>query len=244
MDGQEQGLSVCCADFLRAEIVGARKIYGHRVAGPRSNLSRPVRCWRRRLSVGSCRFSSWRRVIKLPGDRRRWPCRRPATRWWLFRAPVLPTPGCGDPGGEILVQRYTEAGTALGDVLPVNSITAGEQSEPAVVADAEGNFLVVWSGRGGGDRTGIFGQRFNQSGSPPRPTVPHQHYGGRRADSTSHRHGSGWPGHRGPGRVLVRGTPSGIWLQRLATDGTLAGEETLVNHDDRRYAGLSVGGHG
>ncbi len=41
-------------------------------------------------------------------------------------------------------QRYTSAGVALGGEFQVNTYTTNFQSSPAVAADAEGDFVVVW----------------------------------------------------------------------------------------------------
>ena len=48
-----------------------------------------------------------------------------------------------------------------------NSYTTGSQVDPAVASDAAGNFVVVWESDGqDGDRGGIFGRRFDASGTP------------------------------------------------------------------------------
>jgi hypothetical protein len=49
----------------------------------------------------------------------------------------------------------------------VNTQTEGEQSAPAIAADAEGNSVVVWQSFGpDAARTGIFGQRYDAGGAP------------------------------------------------------------------------------
>ena len=62
-------------------------------------------------------------------------------------------------------QRFGSAGNKLGGEFQVNSYTTGPQSYAAVAFDGSGNFIVVWrSDDQDGDKTGIFGQRYNSSG--------------------------------------------------------------------------------
>ena len=53
----------------------------------------------------------------------------------------------------------------------VNTFTTDTQYHPSVASDGSGNFVVVWSSRGGqdGDNAGIFGRRFNSAGVPLGP---------------------------------------------------------------------------
>ena len=63
-------------------------------------------------------------------------------------------------------QRYDDAGTPQGGEFRVNSYTRGSQSSPNVASDADGNFTVVWSSSGqDGSGSGIFGQRYDESGA-------------------------------------------------------------------------------
>lgn len=61
-------------------------------------------------------------------------------------------------------QRYSSTGSAAGAQFQVNTITSGGQSNPAVSADADGDFAVTWSGFDG-DFGGIHGQRFASNGA-------------------------------------------------------------------------------
>jgi hypothetical protein len=64
-------------------------------------------------------------------------------------------------------QRYDASGTAQGSEFQVNAYTTSFQSGPAVASDANGNFVVIWSSYGqDGSYTGIFGQRYDASGTP------------------------------------------------------------------------------
>jgi hypothetical protein len=81
-------------------------------------------------------------------------------------------PGSGDTSG-VFARRFDGADAALAGAFQVNSYTTGIQYEPAVGADANGNFVVAW-GSGtqveaqgqDGSRGGIFAQRYDNVGSP------------------------------------------------------------------------------
>ena len=129
---------------------------------------------------------------------------------------------------DIYVQRVSEAGTSVGDLQVANTTTNGLQTDATVAIADDGSFLVVWSGRGVGDKTGIFGQRFNADGTTDgdefrinteRRGVQSQPALAMAAD------GSAVVVWHGPGVD----DPSGIWMQRIAADGQLNGSETLVN---------------
>jgi hypothetical protein len=54
----------------------------------------------------------------------------------------------------------------IGTEFQVNTYTTGFQSDPDVSADADGNFVVIWSSEyQDGDETGVFGQRFDGGGN-------------------------------------------------------------------------------
>ena len=88
-----------------------------------------------------------------------------------------------DPGGNFLVvwastgqdgggtgifgQRFNAAGAAQGGEFPINTYTTGNQYNPAVASDGNGDFVVVWRSLGqDGSVYGIFGQRYDASGTP------------------------------------------------------------------------------
>ena len=58
-------------------------------------------------------------------------------------------------------QRFAGSGVSLGPEFRVNTYTTGAELFPAVVADASGNFVVVWYGQSQ-DQGSLFGQRFGQ----------------------------------------------------------------------------------
>lgn len=46
----------------------------------------------------------------------------------------------------------------------VNTYTPSQQTQPQIAMDAAGDYVVVWTGVGDGEGTGIFGQRYNAAG--------------------------------------------------------------------------------
>ncbi|MEO8198549.1 MAG: hypothetical protein ABI689_17690 [Thermoanaerobaculia bacterium] len=65
----------------------------------------------------------------------------------------------------IFGRRFSAAGLPVGSAFMVNTYTTGYQTFPAAATDANGFFVVVWSGTGPTDSYGVFGQRFNLAGS-------------------------------------------------------------------------------
>lgn len=73
--------------------------------------------------------------------------------------------------GDIRGQRYRADGTPLGNEFLVNAYTSGNQQSPKIAMEDDGNFVVVWSGKGVGrdgqtDESGVFGQAFGPTGAP------------------------------------------------------------------------------
>ena len=72
----------------------------------------------------------------------------------------------------VIARRYNASGVPQGNEFVVNTFTTGDQAtffSSSVASDPSGNFVVVWrSGAHDGDSsvTGIFGQRFDASGTP------------------------------------------------------------------------------
>ena len=76
----------------------------------------------------------------------------------------------GAPGGAgrgVFGQRFDSAGSPLGAEFQVETYTTGFQGAPAVAMDLAGGAVVVWHSDGqDGSDFGIFGQRYNASGTP------------------------------------------------------------------------------
>ncbi len=69
-------------------------------------------------------------------------------------------------GYGIYGQRYNSSGTAQGSEFKINTYTTSSQMNPSVVMDNVGNFVVTWNSNGqDGSNNGIYGQRYNSSGT-------------------------------------------------------------------------------
>lgn len=62
--------------------------------------------------------------------------------------------------------RYSSSDVLQGSIFTVNTTTTGIQSYPAVTATRNGGFVVVWSGNGSGDGSGVFSRYFLANGTP------------------------------------------------------------------------------
>jgi len=138
--------------------------------------------------------------------------------------------GYGGTPPDVFGQRFASDGTPLGLEFRINSFTTGGQFNPAVAAASAGGFVVVWTGDGQGDSSGIFGQRYASSGLPLGPefrvntsTTDFQYLPSVAADSTGN-FVVAWTSGGGYG-----GAPSDVFGQRYASSGTPLGPEFLVN---------------
>ena len=135
----------------------------------------------------------------------------------------------GDHAG-VYGQRFGTDGQPVGSEFRVNVTTVGYQETPSVACLAEGGFAVVWGGKGAGDVSGVFGRRYDASGSPLEgeflinthtenqqelPALAALPDGGFLAT---------WQSDGGQD-----GDGSGIYAQRFDADGGAVGDEFLVN---------------
>ena len=76
--------------------------------------------------------------------------------------------GQGDPSGEIYAQRFDSTGAAQGPELHINQYTTGNQHDPSVALDADGDFMVTWAsvGQDGSGYGGVYARRYNAAGKP------------------------------------------------------------------------------
>jgi hypothetical protein len=73
-------------------------------------------------------------------------------------------------GGGIFGRRFDSGGTAQAAEFRANSYTPGDQVDPAVAADQNGDFVVSWSSFGqDGSALGVFARRFDAAGVPQGP---------------------------------------------------------------------------
>lgn len=77
----------------------------------------------------------------------------------------------GGNGTGIYLERYDIADGPNPSNGPeqVSSTTSGNQKNPAIAMDNEGNYVVVWEGNGSGDSYGIFVRAFDRDGTPRGP---------------------------------------------------------------------------
>lgn len=74
--------------------------------------------------------------------------------------------------GTVVLRLFNSDGKAVTDEIVANTVTAGDQANPAVASFSDGSWLVVWqSGPGSGSNTqdgsgdGVFAQRFDATGA-------------------------------------------------------------------------------
>lgn len=65
----------------------------------------------------------------------------------------------------IFAQRYDSTGSTIGGQIGVNTTTPGDQTHPSIDLDEAGSFVIVWEGNGVGDANGVFGQKFDTTGT-------------------------------------------------------------------------------
>lgn len=65
----------------------------------------------------------------------------------------------------IFAQRFDSTGSTIGGQIGVNTTTPGDQTHPSIDLDEAGNFVIVWEGNGVGDANGVFGQKFDATGT-------------------------------------------------------------------------------
>jgi hypothetical protein len=68
-------------------------------------------------------------------------------------------------GAGVYAQRYDATGDAAGKEFLVNTVNAGDQTEPAIATLSNGTFVIVWqSDAQDGSLLGIYGQRYEANG--------------------------------------------------------------------------------
>ena len=65
----------------------------------------------------------------------------------------------------VYAQLMDATGNKVGSEIAVTTTTTGNQYETSVAIDANGNFVISWSGEGPGDTSGIFARRFDANGN-------------------------------------------------------------------------------
>ena len=157
---------------------------------------------------------------------------------------VWESPGQDGDHSGVYAQRIAADGQRLGNAFQVNVTTLGYQENPTPACLSGGDFVVVWSGKGAGDASGIFGRRYDAAGSP---------LGGEFLINTQTGYEQTLPAATAlpDGGFLVAwqshgnqdGDASGIYAQRFDAGGAAAGGEFLVNTTTasfQQYAAIGV----
>ena len=123
---------------------------------------------------------------------------------------------------------YGADGTQLTDAFRVNSTIRGEQHQPSVAVQPDGRFVVTWSGRGPGDKQGVFFQQFDADGNRIGvETLVNQTTGGIQSNPVvatlgENQFAISWQGSGD-------GDHDGIFIRTFSADGASASSEMLVN---------------
>jgi hypothetical protein len=136
-------------------------------------------------------------------------------------------------------QRYSPTGVAQG-VFPVNTVTTGNQDNPAVTYRDDGSFVVVWESDGlDGSGEGVFRRHFSPSGVAQGAELQVNTFttGGQElADVASYQDGRFVVVWRGPGES----DSSGSFGQRFDAAGLPEGAEFRINTHTTDTQGFSV----
>ncbi len=148
----------------------------------------------------------------------------------------------------IFGQRLDGTGTPVGSEFLVNTHTPADQTSPAVARDSMGGFIVVWESDGqDGSANGIFGQRYNASGTAVGiEFVVNTYTTGDQSDPAIAVDASGdfvvvWTSDAQDGGA------NGVFGQRYDATGVLAGGEFQVNTHttaDQQNPGVATDGSG
>jgi hypothetical protein len=140
----------------------------------------------------------------------------------------------GSSGG-VYAQRYNAAGAAQGAEFRVNTFTAGQQAEPAVACDADGDFVIAWASmeqEGRGFDYDVYAQRYDAAGVPQGGEFRVNTFTAGRQTSPSVACDVGgdfvvtWDS---TGQDDPSGTDYGVYAQRYNAAGAPQGEEFRVN---------------
>jgi hypothetical protein len=70
-------------------------------------------------------------------------------------------------GAGVFARGFTAGGAPLGDEVQVNAYVTGDQADPSVTSDADGDVIVVWSSeRQDGNKEGMFGRPLRVEAAP------------------------------------------------------------------------------
>ena len=135
----------------------------------------------------------------------------------------------GDHSG-VYGQRFAADGQPLGSEFHISETTLGYQEKPCAAALADNSWLVVWSGKGPGDVSGIYGRRYAADGTATTGEF-------RINTQTAYEQTAPAVAALPDGGALVAweshgnadGDASGIYMQRFNAAGEAVGGEVQVN---------------
>lgn len=146
-------------------------------------------------------------------------------------------------GRGVYARLFVPAGGTAGPEFRVNIYSPLDQMRPVVAASAH-RFVVVWQSEGqDGDRTGVYGRLFDNTGAPLSGEFPVNSLG-------EGRQGTPAVAMAPDGQFVVAWTGDGpdsagwdVYARRFAADGTPLGQDLLVNNEDvqRHQTGADVG---
>lgn len=135
--------------------------------------------------------------------------------------------GAHDSAG-VFAKVYSAAGSALGPAFQANATREGKQHSAAVAMGSDGDFVVVWAGRGVGDKSGIFFRRFAADGTAlGAETLVNTTIGGEQTAPAIAMASDGsftiaWSG-------VGTGDASGVFMRRFTAAGVAVGNEMRIN---------------
>ncbi len=149
--------------------------------------------------------------------------------------------------GGIFARRFSSAGAVLGVEFQVSDFTAFAQYDAAVAVDADGDFVVAWTGyQQDGDLAGVFARRFSSAGAAQGVEFQISDYttGRQNQPSIVARDGGdfvvAW-------RSYQDGSSGGVFARRFSSAGVALGHEVQVNtytSADQSRPVLAAGGDG
>jgi uncharacterized repeat protein (TIGR01451 family) len=138
--------------------------------------------------------------------------------------------GSGDSDG-IFARRYSASGSATTGEILVNTDTTGVQARPALSADSNGDFVVVWEAEGSPGDFDIYLQRFSASANPQgaQTRVNATTREEQRNPSVARKSNSDFVVVWQSDDDTTAATDFNIYFQRFSSNGSSQGGETRVN---------------
>ena len=142
-------------------------------------------------------------------------------------------------GMGIFMQRYDKNNNTIGSETQVNTTTSGNQQEPSIAIDRNGNTLICWSSYGqDSDQYGIVGQLYDNNGNTVGGEIQIN-------TTTADVQDNADVSVSYDGTFFVSwtsfnqdGDKAGVYMQGISTNGSFYGTETLINSTTNNYQQL------